>query len=126
MRRCAPSTLFEFFFLCSLLTTKVHNYHLFFCYLLGSGNNVRLKSLGSGDRIWCQTRARAGSHVWCQTTTHGSDMVEDPSMGLLRLLDPGRESGIAHRPLALESGMAVKLKRLKTFSILLIIFTFKK
>jgi len=70
--------------------------------------------------------SRAGSHVWCQTTTHGSDMVEDPSMGLLRLLDPGRESGIAHRPLALESGMAVKVKRLKTFSILLIIFTFKK
>jgi hypothetical protein len=52
-------------------------------------------------------------------------MVEDPSMGLLRLLDPGRESGIAHRPLALESGMAVKVKRLKTFSILLIILHLK-
>jgi len=71
-------------------------------------------------------QAWAGSHVWCQTTMHESDMVEDLSMGLPRPLDPGSESGIAPRSTALGSGMVVRLKGLKIFSILLIIFTFKK
>jgi hypothetical protein len=47
-----------FFFLFSLLTTKMHNYPLFVYCLLGFGYHVGLKVLGSGNpmQVYCGPR----------------------------------------------------------------------
>jgi hypothetical protein len=84
---------------------------LFVCCLLGSDTNVRLKGLGSGNHVWCQTQVRVW-HGPRPTTLEFGMTVRPKSLG----------SGLTIKPNSLESCMIVKFKEFKTFSILLIFF----
>jgi hypothetical protein len=84
---------------------------LFVCCLLGSDTNVRLKGLGSGNHVWCQTQVRVW-HGPRPTAFEFGMAVRPKSLG----------SGLTIKPNSLESCMIVKFKEFKTFSILLIFF----